>query len=170
MLMKLIGFMFALMGSFSVSAASLGPCFDNQDACNKVCIEKGDMACLEQCGSEGQMCLERESQAKSNTAGVAPTASSGTNSSTNLQGCWRSQEKLTTWCFTGTTSEITTDSYVASGGKRITGLNRVSLSGTSMTYYIVRAAMTGPGAYDNSVNKGSSSKAKSDVSSVRHPA
>jgi hypothetical protein len=72
-----------------------------------------------------------------------------------LEGCWRAEEKLTTWCFTGNTSVITTDSnYGSSGGKQITELDRLTISGSSMNYYIVRAKMTGPGAYDHTVNKG----------------
>lgn len=154
MFRRLVGFIAICLCSFPVLAAKPDPCLDKHAACNKVCIAKGDMTCIERCGSEAEMCLERESQATSTGTGGASVSNSSTNSNTNLQGCWRSEAKLTTWCFTGTTSVITTDSYAASGGKRITGLDRVALSGSSMTYYIVRAAMTGPGAYDNSVNKG----------------
>lgn len=157
MFRRLVGFIVICLCSFPVLAKSDMACLDNQTACSQPCIAKGDMACLERCLSEGKMCLEKESQATNKVTGGATASNrntSSSNGSTNLQGCWRSEAKLTTWCFTGTTSVITTDSYAASGGKRITGLDRVTLSGSSMTYYIIRAAMTGPGAYDNSVNKG----------------
>lgn len=154
-LSALAGFMVIGLYSSPALAGKLGPCLDNQAACNKVCIAKGDMACLERCGSEAEMCLERESQTSSTGNAENSASSRSTNNDKNLQGCWRSAAKLTTWCFTGTTSEITTEAYAGSAdGKRITGLNRVTLSGSSMTYYIVRAAMTGPGAYDSAVNKG----------------
>lgn len=155
MLIRLLGFLVLCSCSFSVLAGKSDMvCLDKQTACMQPCIANGDMACAERCGAAGAKCLDDESAAKNPQTSRSQSAGSG-NSSTNLQGCWRAASKLTTWCFNGTKSTITTDSYSgAAGGKRITELDRVNLSGSSMTYYIVRAIQTGPDAYDKPANKG----------------
>jgi hypothetical protein len=155
MVKQLIGLFILCFCSFSVWAGKTDMvCLDKQTACMQPCIAKGDMACAERCAAEGQKCLDDESAAQYPESAKSQSAKSG-NSNTNLQGCWRAASKMTTWCFNGTTSTITTDSYAgAAGGKRITELDRVSLSGSSMTYYIVRAIQTGPDAYDRPANKG----------------
>ncbi len=149
MFKRVTGFFFIFCCSFPALASELGPCFDNQSACIQGCIASGEMSCVEHCGADAQMCLEKESQAASGKAGETVTS----KRSSGLEGCWRSEAKMTTWCFTGNTSVITTDEYAGSG-KRITELKIVSMSDASMTYYITRAAMTGSSAYDHVVNKG----------------
>lgn len=152
-----LGFIFSSMSLFSMSAAagkSDMVCIDKQNACMQICLQKSDMSCIERCGVDAQKCLEAESDAKNPQAAQSGSRSSG-NSSTNLEGCWRSDSKLTTWCFNGSTSTITTDSYAGrSDGQRITELAEVTTSGSSMTYYIVRAKQTGSGGYDRAVRKG----------------
>jgi hypothetical protein len=71
-----------------------------------------------------------------------------------LEGCWRSSALVTTWCFTGTTGLITTDSTNGVPGQQITGLVQMTFTSTSMTYYINRAAATANGVYlyDNAIN------------------
>jgi len=142
-----------LLGIQSALAANDLACLDQMKPCMDACIAKGDMTCFERCSSDSMVCLEREKQAKNPTQ--VPTTSSSNNSSTNLEGCWRSNEKLTTWCFSGSTAVITTDSYAGGAvSQRITHLDRLTLDGTAMSYYIVRAKMTGQDGYDNAVNKG----------------
>jgi len=82
-------------------------------------------------------------------------SSGGSNSSTNLDGCWRSDATLTTWCFHGTSATFTTDSIqgIAIGGQQITEMANLSITGSSMSYILVRAAVVGGsmgGNYDNS--------------------
>lgn len=154
MLKRFAAIIVIFMCSFPALAAKSDACLDEQASCNQGCIAKGDLTCVEQCGVTAQKCVEAESAAENPQQADSETPKSD-NSATNLQGCWRSEAKLTTWCFNGARSTITTDSYAGtSDGQRITELDQVNLSGSSMTYYIVRAKQTGEGGYDHAVRKG----------------
>jgi hypothetical protein len=87
----------------------------------------------------------------------ADSSSGGSGTAGPLEGCWASTALGTTWCFTGTTSEIRTASNNGIAATQISGLSQMTFTSTSMTYYITRAAVQysdGTYLYDNATNDG----------------
>ncbi|MEN9809112.1 MAG: hypothetical protein RLZZ488_679 [Pseudomonadota bacterium] len=92
-------------------------------------------------------------QTKGTVTGTKSTSGGGSSGCSSLVGKWLSADGFHSWEFTETTAIIRTKSSDTAGAQQISYLNYTN-NGSSITYFITRAAVTGSGGsdYDNPVN------------------